>query len=107
MIGDVFRAPYPFTNLEEEKARPVIVVADAREGREMDWMVCEVTSRSHNRAMAIRIFPADMQEGSFQRPSWARPNRISTLNEGVLTDRIGRLTDAKVAEIRAAIRKLF
>ena len=107
MIGDVFRAPYPFTNMEEEKVRPVIVVADVREGREMDWMVCEVTSRSRNRPMAIRIFPADMQEGSFKRPSWVRPNRISTLNEGVLADRIGRLTDAKIAEILVAVRALL
>ena len=93
--------------MEEERDRPVIVVADVREGREMDWIVCEVTSRSHNRAMAIRIFPDDLQEGSFQRPSWARPNRLFALNESVLTDRMGRLTDGKMAEIRAAVSALF
>ena len=107
MVGDVFWAPYPFTTLIAARARPVVVVADVREGREMDWMVCEVTSRSRNRPMAIRIFPDDMQEGSFDRDSWARPNRVFTLNERLFTTRIGRLTDAKVAEIRAAARALL
>ena len=107
MVGDVFWAPYPFTTLIAARPRPVIVVADVREGDEIDWVVCEVTSRSHEHGMAIRLFPDDFQEGSLPRDSWARPNRIFTLNDSLLTDRRGRLTDAKVAEIRAAIHAIF
>ena len=89
------------------RPRPVIVVADAREGDEMDWIVCEVSSKAHDRAMAIRVFPDDFQEGSLPLDSWARPNRLFALNDSVLTDRRGRLTDGKIAEIRAAARSLF
>ena len=107
MIGDVFWANYPFTTLIAAKPRPVIVVADVREGDEMDWVVCEVTSQPRDLAMAMRLFPDDFQEGSLPRDSWARPNRLFTLNDSVLTDRRGRLTDGKIAEIRAAVRSLF
>ena len=85
----------------------MIVVADVREEREMDWMVCEVTSQPREFSMAIRIFRDDFHEGSLPLRSWARPNRIFTLNDSLLTDRRGRLTDAKTAEILAAVRALF
>ena len=108
MVGDVFRAPYPFADSDEFKARPVVVVADAREGNQMDWVVCSVTTQEPGSlAAAISIVQADFQEGSLPQDSWVRPNRIFTLNDSLLTDRRGRLTDGKIAEIRAAARALF
>ena len=107
MVGDVFWAAYPFTTLIASRPRPVVVVADVREAREMDWMVCEVTSQPREFSMAIQIFRDDFHEGGLPLNSWARPNRIFTLNDSLLTDRRGRLTDAKTAEILAAIRALF
>ena len=44
MVGDIVLAPFPFTNLQEAKIRPVVVVADVTYPGEQDWIVCEVTS---------------------------------------------------------------
>lgn len=108
VVGDVFWAPFPFADSDESKMRPVVVVADAREGDQMDWVVCSVTSQEPSSlAMAIRIFQTDLQEGSLDRVSWARPNRLQTIDEGRFISTIGRLTDGKTAEIIAAVRSLF
>ena len=107
MVGDVVWAPFPFTSLRGAKIRPVLVLADAREAGEDDWIVCEITSSStpHNRA--IPIGPGDMQSGRLRRDSVARPDRLITLNQDVFRRIIGRVTDAKQAEVRAAVRSLF
>ena len=108
MVGDVFWAPFPFADSDESKIRPVVVVADAREGNEMDWVVCSVTTQEPSSlSMAIRIFQTDLQEGSLDRDSWARPNRLQTITETRFEGIIGRLSDAKTAEIIAAARSLF
>ena len=108
MVGDVFWAPFPFADSDESKIRPVVVVADAREGNEMDWVVCSVTTQEPSSlSMAIRIFQTDLQEGSLDRASWARPNRLQTITETRFEGIIGRLSDAKTAEIIAAVRALF
>ena len=108
MVGDVFWAPYPFADSDEFKIRPVVVVADGREGDEMDWVVCSVTSQEPiSFDVVIPIVQADFQEGSLPRDSWARPNRLQTINEERFIRLEGRLTDGKTAEIRAAVRALF
>ncbi len=108
MVGDVFRAPFPFADSDESKIRPVVVVADAREGDEMDWVVCSVTSQEPiSLDVAIPIVQAHFQEGSLPLDSWARPNRLQTINEERFIRLEGRLSDAKTAEIIAAVRALF
>ena len=107
MVGDVVWAPFPFTSLQRGKVRPVLVIADARSAGQDDWIVCEITSSSTPQNRAIPIDRSDMQSGRLQRDSVARPDRLFTMNEGVFRRVIGRVTDAKQAEVRAAVRSLF
>ena len=107
MVGDVVWAPFPFTDLTQAKLRPVVVLADVRDLGENDWVVCEITSQvGHIRE--IPITHGDMQTGRLRsRNSRARPDRLATLDEKVFVRRIGRLTDAKMAEVLGAVRGLF
>ena len=108
MVGDIVLAPFPFTNLQEAKIRPVIVVADVRDGSERDWIVCEITSGRVIHAREVAILPGDLQAGQLRiRNSRARPDRLSTLSESVFQRTIGRLTPSKTGEILAAVRSLF
>ena len=96
--------PLPFTDLSELKIRPVVVIADVGT---RDWIVCQVTSRSSELVGRIRITNDDMQGGSLRVVSYARPDRVFTLNESVFRRTLGSLTEAKQAEILAAVRGLF
>ncbi len=107
MVGDIIWAPYPFTDLTQAKLRPVLVVADVRDVREDDWIVCEITSGRARHIREIPIARGDLQSGELRRGSKVRPDRLATLDEKVFEDTIGRLTDAKLAEVLAAVRALF
>ena len=104
MVGDVVLTPFPYTDLSESKIRPAVVVADV--GME-DWVLCEITSSPQMRPRYIEIVDSDFQSGRLRVPSWARPDRITTLNERVFIRPLGHLTPSKQAEIAAAIRALF
>ena len=72
-----------------------------------DWILCQITSSAQARARDIAITQGDMQSGRLVSGSHVRPERLITLNQDVFEGIIGRVTDAKQAEIRAAVRSLF
>ena len=104
MVGDVVMAPLPFTDMSGTKVRPTVVLADV--GMH-DWILCQITSVSSARGRHISIGFDDMTEGSLRFRSWARPDRIYTVNERIFRRTVGRLSAAKQAEIAAAVRGLF
>ena len=107
MVGEIVWAPFPFTDLRGAKIRPVLIVADVREPREDDWVVCEITSSAMARGQTIPIAPSDMVSGQLSQVSVARPGRLITLNRSVFRSTIGRVTAAKQAQVAAAIRSQF
>ena len=104
MVGDVVLTRFPYTDLSQTTIRPALVVASA--GMD-DWIVCQITSSSQARAQDIGISPSDMQSGWLVAGSHVRPERLVTLNESVFMRTVGRVTDAKQAEVRAVVRSLF
>ena len=104
MVGDVVWAEFPYTDLSSAKDRPAIILADVGM---RDWVLCEITSVGQVRPGDIAIANSDLQVGRLPRRSRARPSRIHTLNESVFRRTVGRLTDAKLSEILAAVRNLF
>ena len=104
MIGDLVIAPFPYTDFSESKRRPVLVVADVGP---TDRIVCEITSRGYNRPGDIAITQQDMQAGTLGAASWIRPGHLHTMDQSLFVRTVGRLSDAKLAEIALAIRGLF
>ena len=80
MVGDVVLAPFPFTDLSQVKIRPAGVLANV--GMQ-DWVLCEITSSSQVRGQYVAIGHGDMAAGRLKLESWARPDRLTTLNETV------------------------
>ena len=104
MVGDVVLTPFPFTDLTETKARPAIVLSGVGMS---DWVVCLITSSGPARAGDIAISSLDLKQGELRRNSVIRPGRLITLNDVVFRRTVGRLTEAKLAEVLAAVRNLF
>ena len=104
MVGDVVLTPFPYTDLSGVKVRPVVVLAEV--GME-DWVVCEIICNPQTREGYIPISDMDMDEGGLRLPSYARVDRLYTLNESVFRRTLGRVSAAKMEEIAAKTRALF
>ena len=104
LVGDIVIAMFPYTDLSGAKDRPSVVVANVGMG---DWILCEITGSPRSRPGDIAIGPGDMQVGRLSPDSRVRPSRVHALNERVFGRYVGHLTDAKLAEILAAVRALF
>ena len=72
-----------------------------------DWMVCQITTQPLPNSRQIALSPPDRQVGRLNERSWVRPDRMMTMNERIFGNTVARLTDAKTAEILAAIRTFF
>ena len=104
MVGDIVLAPLPFTDLSDLKIRPLVVLADVGM---RDWIVCQITSSTSHRFRQIEIASDDLRSGNLRVVSYARPDRIFTLNDSIFQRTLGRLTDAKTDEILSEVRELF
>lgn len=107
MVGDIVILPFPYADSEDAKDRPTVLLADVGNGRYTDWIVCPVTTSKIPHRRAIPIGTADLVAGSLDPDSKARPDRLATFSENRFGNTVGRLTEAKTAEILAAVRALF
>ena len=107
MVGDIVLVPFPFTDLGQAKLRPAVLVADVRYPGQADWMVCQITTQSHPGSRQIAVSGQDLAAGGLRDDSWARPDRLMTLNENIFGRTIGRLNDPKLGEVLSAVRSLF
>lgn len=99
--GDLVVARFPFSNLEDEKARPALVIA-VPDG--INAVLALVTSKRGKDCWAVRVADADLVQGRLQvSPSWVWTSQLFTASRKVIGSRIGRLKRARMDEIRSRI----
>ena len=73
----------------------------------LDWVVCRVATRPLLNSRQIALAPPDLSAGRLNKRSWVLPDRMMGMNERILGNTVARLTDAKTAEVLAAIRSFL
>ena len=91
---------FPFSDLSRSKLRPAIVLAGAGRG---DAVLCQVTSNSYGDGRAVAIATTDLAIGSLRVTSFARPGKIFTANEAIISTTIGSLTPETLARVLDAV----
>jgi len=104
LIGEIVVLPFPQTDLQPGKRRPALVVADIAGD---DLVLCQITSKAHHRSGSVSLVKSDFQQGNLSIDSFVRTNRLFTVDHSVIIYSAARISDAKLAEIRAKIRELF
>ncbi len=104
LIGEVVVLPFPQTNLQSGKRRPALVVADLAGD---DVILCQSTSQSRSDRHSIPLTGDDSDKGRLAVESFIRPNRLFTVDQSVILYAAARVKEAKLAEVRGAIRSLF
>ena len=55
-VGQVIVLPFSFSNLQQNKNRPALLLASVGRG---DWIVCQITSKAYLDALAVGIANED------------------------------------------------
>lgn len=104
VAGEIVVLPFPQTDLQAGKRRPALVVADA--GGD-DVILCQITSQTRADRYSIPISRQDFDQGQLAVESFARVNRLFTVDESVIIYSTAKLKDSKLAEVKAKLRELF
>jgi mRNA interferase MazF len=102
--GDVVVLPFPFSDLTLSKRRPALVVA-APGGD--DLILCQITSQSVNDTLSIELQNKDFANGSLNKPSNIRPNRIFTADRHIILYKVGSLDQEKLSSVTARIIEIL
>ncbi len=66
-------------------------------------MLCQVTSKSYGDDGAVTIESTDLTTGSLRVTSFARPGKIFTANEAIITTTVAKLTPQALARVIDAV----
>lgn len=104
VAGDVVVVPFPQTDLKAGKRRPALVVEHLPGD---DVILCQITSRARTDGFSIPLDAVDFASGQLRVASFIRPNRLFTVEQAVIIYTVGRVTNAKLSEVRARLREIF
>ncbi|MDP2666782.1 MAG: type II toxin-antitoxin system PemK/MazF family toxin [Candidatus Diapherotrites archaeon] len=104
VVGDVVVVPFPYSNFKEFKRRPAVVLTMPM-GK--DFILCQITGRSQRDSFVIPLMDEDIEGGQLQLESYIRPNKLSTMEVGLIEYKIGALTLDKRKSLLKVIRGLF
>jgi len=90
--GSVVIIRFPFSDLTGSKKRPALIVADW--GGE-DVILAQITSVAHKDVFAVNLNDPDFSNGSLNKESFIRPNKLFTADRATLSKvKMKEITDA-------------
>ncbi len=98
--GTVVLIRFPFSDLSQTKLRPAVVLASVARG---DRILCQITSKPYGDRNAVEIKKAAFVSGSLRMTSYARPGKLFTASEELITGEIATLDTMVLGEIVDAL----
>ncbi len=105
-FGSIVLVPFPFTDLSASKVRPALVLSRKRAPRQEDVIVCFITSRPQPKRAPVIPLPATRSTG-LKIPSFARLDKIATLERGILLGALGRVPLPTLRKYRSMFFSVF
>lgn len=104
--GQIALMPFPFTNLEHSKKRPVLLLRQLDSFRD-DWLVCMVSSQLHQADPELDwLLKPDSNEFSpsgLKVPSVFRLSRLAVLDGSLLLGQLGTISEYRLQDLRQRI----
>ncbi|SHE37043.1 mRNA interferase MazF [Modicisalibacter ilicicola DSM 19980] len=95
--GDVVLVPFPFSDLETVKKRPVLVLHCADHHGDV---ACLAVTSSPQHQQSVPLHEESFIDGKLPKPSWVRYGKIYTLNESIMVGRFGSLQKSVFEKVR-------
>ncbi len=104
MQGELVWVRFPFSELQQEKIRPALVVSNTEYNRKcQDVVVCAVTSNLEPRPYSVSLPQDQVTGGKLPLPSRIRADKIMNVSKGLLLKAFAR---AKPAVFDNTVREI-
>lgn len=97
---EVVLLPFPFTDLSANKKRPVLILKSPN--FQGDFLAVRITSQS-GFENALVLQQDDFEFGLLPKTSYVRPEKLITLNESLVVQRMGRISTDAFIRIQNAV----
>lgn len=106
-FGAIVLVAFPFTDLTVSKVRPALVLS-RKPSAQGDVIVCFITSRRPSRGRGTAVLPLSAtRETGLKVPSFARLDKIATLERTVLLGELGRVPTSVLRRHRSRFFDIF
>ena len=91
---DLVWVQFPFSNLEESKVRPAVIISNnAYNTKKQDVLICAITSNLEEEAYSILIDRSNLKSGNLPIKSKIRADKIILLEKRRIIKTFARLDD--------------
>ncbi|MFT4297829.1 MAG: type II toxin-antitoxin system PemK/MazF family toxin [Candidatus Woesearchaeota archaeon] len=102
--GDIVVFQFPFSDTNESKKRPALVVANTNDE---NVILCQITSQKRPDPDIIPITKNDFQKGALNRDSFIRPTVLFTIHNSKIEYKFGSLKQEKIKKIENKFCEIF
>lgn len=105
---EIILLAYPFSNLEERKYRPAVVISnDYYNNKSKDCILVPLTSVIKNEPYSILINNQNLLKGNLIKPSRIKLDKIFCISKNMIVTKIGIVNNMIFEEIRKGIFELI
>ena len=94
--SDVVVIEFPFSNLKNFKRRPVLII---KVPKGEDLIVAQITGNSYENPVEVLIKKEDFKQGGLKINSYARIDKIASIEKSLIKYKVGSLKREKFNEI--------
>jgi mRNA interferase MazF len=103
---DVVTVPFPFTDRNQTKKRPALVLSQSDFNRQAGHSVLAMITSAKNSAWPLDIEISDLAVTGLPVPSIIRM-KLFTLDQRFIITKLGKLTPKDVYQVQAALNQLL
>lgn len=106
-FGDVILVPFPFTDLQQSKQRPAVIVSAARYHAERpDLIVMAITGQVRSPPAFGEAPVRDWQAAGLLKPSVIKPV-LATLEQRLVRKTLGQLSEVDRAALKTSLQSVI
>lgn len=99
---------FPFSNLEEAKARPALVVSHDRYNRSHpDVLICAVTSNPEQAPSKVPLTSEDLEDGDLPVESMVQADKLIQVEADLVDHAFARVSDDRYDDVVGSIVDLI
>lgn len=104
---DIVWIRFPYSNLQEGKARPALIVSrDAYNVEHEDVVICAVTSNLEPAPYKVLLSSEDLVDGDLPLESMVRADKLIQVEKALIDTALGRVDEPTYGQVAEAIEKL-